>query len=411
MTAASGAEVVRILHMQRLRVQKVQVDSWRHEIDRIPVLRHLVRWVFGQPSRAISATVKNIPVQSTPEPAMPIVSMSQINSWTLNPPPGVQKLNKVDQAMSDAGIGYGLGKVRDQVDRVLTDFVPDDLNDLERESWFFHRARGADDGHDRTEAMRRAQASFRMMPESAKIRLQLVRQHEYAGQTDEMFRLIDNMKLRPHEMGYAMVAAHFAYLWDDYDRGVKSLQPLLDFYRPGMQVNPAHNIPNIAAPLWSLAGLCASSGSIHVAQSSLDKLTQRFGENPEPTVQMFVTAVKSCDFNPLIKQAEETLTFSEGMLPLQSAILRAQQTISPIEASRIVAAVKIPSWRHDLDSVRHIFMSGLAREAGEDDQQHNLTQHVLGRMPMLLAPELVGFFNLAESMDSFKEAYRSTRQG
>ena len=409
--ADSAGEVVRTLHFHNLRDIRVQIHSWRHVVDRIPVVGSIVRTLLGKPSRTLVAGIKNQPpAPIIPPPPMPVIKLRDLNTYILNPPPGLPKLNKVDQTLTDAGIGYGLGTVRDQVDRVLSTFVPDDLNDTERESWFFHRARGADDGHDREEGMRRAQASFRMMPHSAKIRLQLVRQHEYTGQTDEMFKLLDEMTPRPKEMGYCLTAAHFAYLWDDYDRALKYLNPLIDIYQPVNQTVSPQDIPNIAAPLWSAAAIGVAMGQLTPVRQVFERVAKRFGELPDTSAQMYLEGRSQNDFSNLIQFAEETITFSEGMLPLQAAILRSQTMEDPVEASQLIAKVRIPSWRHDLESVRWIVMSDLARQIGNEDQEQGLTNHVLQRMPMLLAPEVVGFFNLVEPMDRYKEAYRSTRQ-
>jgi tetratricopeptide (TPR) repeat protein len=115
----------------------------------------------------------------------------------------------------------------DTLEDVLRELDPNCLSGAERESWYQLWGIMAFRRGDRVEAFARFVAARAAIPESSRIAFSLAQEHEYRGELDQMFQLFDDHRFPSLPASYAFLQARYAYLWDDFDRGLRYVEPIL----------------------------------------------------------------------------------------------------------------------------------------------------------------------------------------
>jgi len=275
----------------------------------------------------------------------------------------------------------------------------------------------ADMSGERDEAFKRASAALRLMPDSARIRLLMARQHEALNQLAEAFALLDDPGFWQANPRQAPTAAHLAYLWDEYDLAQRFLQPAFDTVLTAIQSRQTidlRTMPGLGTLLWSAAAV----GTMRDDQSQLLNWMRQLDAVPgmeDPTVSLWLEGRANNDFSKLIDHTSSRLTFSDGMESLQACVLAALTNSDLAAASQKIGAAAIPPHREDLQVVRMVALLELAQRGAESDRPTGderivvLTDQITHKAPMLLPPELISYFNLFAPIERLKKQYREER--
>ncbi|HTH48724.1 MAG TPA: tetratricopeptide repeat protein, partial [Candidatus Limnocylindria bacterium] len=116
------------------------------------------------------------------------------------------------------------------IEAALADLERETLNRAEQESW--HRLWGvvAFRRNDHQEAFERFKRAADLFPDSARISFLLGQEHEFRGDTEAAFGQFDRAVFPAIPAAYSLMAARYAYLWDELDRGIEYLRPIFDAY-------------------------------------------------------------------------------------------------------------------------------------------------------------------------------------
>ncbi|HQY88412.1 MAG TPA: hypothetical protein PK402_07120 [Tepidisphaeraceae bacterium] len=377
------------------------------------VIGRAMRTLFGD--RAIDATVSYLRPPTVPQPELPTLPADQLNSIPeFEDEPA---FDRIEDAINNAGIGYGFGTLIEQVDVVLARFALDDLQLHERESYFVQRVTAADMAGERDEAFKRASGAFRLMPDSARVRLLMARQYESANQLPEAFTLLDDSEFWRANPRHAPAAAQLAYLWDEYELAQRFLAPAFDALINAIEAREPIDLrvmPGLGTLLWSAAAI----GAMREDQSQLMNWLTRVDSVPgmdDESLELWLEGHDADDFKKLIEHSGARLAFTDGMESLQATILTALTSDDPAGASQMLGAAGLPAHREDLQVVRMIALLELAHRAAESDRPSGderiaaLTDQILHKAPMLLPPEMISYFNLFEPIERLKKEYREQR--
>lgn len=331
----------------------------------------------------------------TERPNLPSISARHLNHADTKPlekPP----FDRVEAALSDAGIGFGLTSVRHQVDGLLANFPLDDLAEHERETWFAHRILAADADGDTDEAVRRAEVALRHNPNSARVRLVLTRLRLEQAINDESWQLLDGYSFQHDHLREATHAVHLAWFYNDLDRASQFLRIAAHgvFERIHAQLPVGTpRVPGVGTVLWSAVTLAVLRDD-WVELAEWIELAERVPGLDDPAIRLFIEGRSKNDFSKLLDHNQSRLSFSDGMESLQAAILRSHDDPSPDAASQRIGAFRVPAHREDLNIVKLLALYDIAHQANELERAQQLARQILDRAPLLLPPEMIAYFNL-----------------
>jgi tetratricopeptide (TPR) repeat protein len=137
-----------------------------------------------------------------------------------------RKRKSVDQLAEEFG---RTGDVA-SLERELRRIEPADLSAAERESWYHMWGIAAFRAGDHGEALRRFEAGLAAIPASGEIAFSLAQEYERAGDIERAFALFDRFVFPAVPAVYALAAARYAYLWNEFTRGTVYVLPIFDAY-------------------------------------------------------------------------------------------------------------------------------------------------------------------------------------
>jgi hypothetical protein len=331
-------------------------------------------------------------------------------------PPFPPAPNRVEAAVIAAVQAGGLRPPPERVDRALGRLAPDDLNHEEREAWLFHRAAAALSLEEPDEALGRSLAAFRAFPDSPRIRLLLAHQHERRGEVSAMFGMLDGIPSRPDAGRALLAAARYAYLWDDAQRGLRYLDPVLDTYgRP--EAASAVDAPMLSLGLPPVRETVYTATALHwlghdlsAARELVIHTRQRLPSVPLEDLVLWLDGREADDFSRLLAHREHEIGFTAGAIPMQLAVLRAQRTADADDAVRIVERVPLGTWHLPwLRDVQLLAVCQIAHRVGEEKREQSLRNEFLRRQPLLFEPHHAVFFNMLDYQERLKAEYRQAR--
>ncbi len=333
-----------------------------------------------------------VPTERPNLPSIPSQQINHANTKPLEKPP----FDRVEAALAEAGIGFGLTSLRQQVDALLANFPLDDLADHERETWFAHRILAADADGDTDEAVRRAEVALRHDPGSARVRLVLTRLRLDQSISDESWQLLDHYNFEPDHLREATHAVHLAWFYNDLERASRFLRlaAIGVFNRiRAQQPFGTPRVPGVGTVLWSAVALAVLRDD-WVELGEWIEFAERIPGLDDPAIRLFIEGRSQNDFTKLLEHNQSRLSFSDGMESLQSAILRSHEDSSHDAASQRIGAFRVPAHREDLNIVKLIALYDIAHQAQEHERSQQLAKQILDRAPLLLPPEMIAYFNL-----------------
>jgi hypothetical protein len=421
-TRATAAQVLAGMGLTPLRID-----------PQPPVWRRALRWVarrFGPPKTLRAQPdlrVDYIPY-TPPRTLAPVFGFPPVQVIRLpvagTPPWGVRPpRDKVEAAVASAAAAAatGDGSPRSPIDRIdeaLQKFVPDDLHDAERESWFFYSAWAAAARRDSDEAMIRLEGAYKIYPSSVRIRLALANEHQRRGQVQSMLELLDGADVTA-EPGAALISARFAYLWDEPDRGLQYLRPLLNAYRnldaSDIEQLVARQLPSIQVPAMSVVAMFFLKGNVADAIPFLRAATEGVRGADFGGIEHWVRCRadgKMSQFVADVRKKFEQSLEPNGAPRLQLAIMESQlQPAREVAAQKLNGLIISPADLPWLQDVRLLANCELAARFGDAEREAFLRADFFGRQPILLAPEVALYFNLLDYQESAKQHYHATRGG
>ncbi len=309
----------------------------------------------------------------------------------------------------------------DQLESQLAQFDPGTLQGAERESWYHLRGIVSFHQGNRELAFERFQEGLRECPDSALILFSLGQEHEFRGETQEMFDCFGRALFPRVPSRYALAEARYAYLWGRTDRGWSYLEPLIRVYLD-LKILDTTFLFIRGLPFFQQTwGYLAAFSQIDEDFGRLDDLTRRAESKCHDLDFEYLKAelegFRSGDFSALKErlrlsiQKSHSANLPSGYQALRLNVLLAQESEDVGEANRILDSVGLASndfpWLGDM---RLLAKCQQAHRAGDVGQEAELRARFMARQPLLFEPDNAISFNLLRYQEGLKNDYRGARQ-
>lgn len=306
------------------------------------------------------------------------------------------------------------------IEAALADVDPSSLNNTEQESWRHLWGIVAFRREDRTEAFNRFRQAAELFPHSGRIAFSLGQEHEFRGEPAEAFRLFDQAIFPSVPASHALAAARYAYLWDELDRGIKYLRPIVDAYFK-LGIGDDHFLYMRGLPFigqtWSyLACFQFLKGALQVMKGETEAMAGRISDYDFAHHLKFLDSWMASDFGQIEADLELSTaeaiknSFPTGFQAMQLAVLKSRRAGDRNLAEGLLESVSLKEndfrW---LEDVRLLALCEIANRFGDLTTEGALQESFLKRQPLLFEPDHIATFQLIDYQERLKEIYRRCR--
>ena len=259
-----------------------------------------------------------------------------------------------------------------------------------------------------------------LFPDSARISFSLGQEHEFRGETEDAFRQFDRAIFPAIPAAYSLMAARYAYLWDELDRGIEYLRPSFDAYVK-LGIGDDHFVFTRGLPFFSQTwGYLAC---FRYLKGDLGSLLQE--------TESMAARITDCDFeslmvilkgwtNPGSTELEASLEravvnaarsgFPAGFITMQLAMLKSRRTDDRKLAEGILGEVGLAKndfpW---LEDIRLLGRCEIAGRFGDPTTEAALQESFLKKQPFLFEPNHLVSFQLVDYQERLRPTYRQGR--
>jgi tetratricopeptide (TPR) repeat protein len=306
------------------------------------------------------------------------------------------------------------------LERELRRMKPADLAAKERESWYFMWGIAAFRAGDYGEALRRFETGLAAVPTSGQIAFSLGQEYERTGDVDRAFALFDRFLFPAVSAAYALAAARYAYLWNEFTRGTAYVLPIFDAYF-ALGIADDHFLYVRGLPFYSQTwGYLAAFSEVRGDFGELAQITAKskasLSDYEFSHLEDFLAAVEEGNFGRLFESIRSRNAEARragrpnGYLEMQAAALQAleiEATGDPAPLTSVVLGESDFRW---LDDIRTACLAALAARRGDSAELEQHTNHFMARQPMLFEPDLAFTFRILAFQETIKARYRATRR-
>ena len=168
-------------------------------------------------------------------------------------PPSENRIEAIVDRLERKG---KIGKLETELGK----FDPALLEGVEQESWFEMLGIAAFQQGNRPLALERFKEGVRQCPDSSFMLFSLGQEHEFRGETVQMFECFDRALFPKVPAQYALAEARYAYLWGRSDKGWSYVEPVMSVY---------FDLKILDTTFLQLRGLPSSNSPGHTLQLSL----------------------------------------------------------------------------------------------------------------------------------------------
>lgn len=325
--------------------------------------------------------------------------------------------NRIDALANDL---QQEGKI-DQLESELGKFDPRSLEGAERESWYHLYGIVPFREGNRPLAFERFQEGVRQCPDSGFMRFSLGQEHEFRGETRQMFECFDEARFPKVPAQYALAQARYAYLWGRSDKGWSYVAPLLPVYFELKILDTTflhiRGLPFFQQTWAYLAAFSQLEGDFQELSDLTSKAESECHDLDFDYLKAELKGFRSGDFSVLKKKLRSSIqesqagNFPSGYQAMRLNILLAQECEDTQEAMQLLESVSLASndfpWLDDMRLLAKWEQSG---RFGNREQEAKLRSQFMARQPMLFEPDNAINFNLLKYQDSLMDEFRKTRR-
>jgi hypothetical protein len=225
-----------------------------------------------------------------------------------------------------------------------------------------------------------------------------------------MFQLFDEHKFPNLPASYAFAQARYAYLWNDFDRGLQYVEPIL---RAHFDLKIADDtflyirgMPFFSQTWAYLAAFYELKGDLGLAVQLTKDAKHKLTDYDVSHHQRLLTAVRSSDYSQFIAELRRGTAYERT----RAAVLLAQHQPTPEESHRTLDDVQLTDddfpWLADILLLERAEIAHRHALSTEDD----LLAQFLGREAMLFEPDHAFNFRLLPYQETLKERYQRSRR-
>lgn len=302
----------------------------------------------------------------------------------------------------------------------LEKFDPASLEEPELSSWYYYHGLAAVHAANRNEAFSRFQAGRKAVGDHPLITFSLGQEHEFRGETKEAFALFDASRYPKVPAAFALSQARYAYLWDDLNRALDYLLPLLESTYDLKNADDnncfLNGLPFFADTWTSLTAVHILRKDITAAGKTLEEAEKRLENYDFSYLKVFYQCLKSGNFDPIVTASFKSAAQQKegdpwaGHTRLRTAILTSQASKNLEHAAELLTEPKFAAtdfpW---LEDMRLLARCALARMSNFEQAEGQLRREFLIRQPGLFELHHALSFNLLAYQNTLRDDYRKTR--
>jgi tetratricopeptide (TPR) repeat protein len=273
---------------------------------------------------------------------------------------------------------------------------------------------------NREKAFERFREGRDAFPDHPLITFSLAQEHEHRGEIDEAFSLFDAARYPRVPAAFALSEVRFAYLWDDLDRALGYLDPVLEAtFEVGNGEDRAlfmEGLPFFADTWSSYAAVYKLRGDLAKASSLLDDAENKIEKYDFTYLKTFLSCLERDDFSPIVKACyakiseEKEVDAWSGHTRLRAAILSAQASEDLSMAATLLEEPEFgPEDFPWLDDMRLLARCELAAREKKAGAERELRSAFLERQSGLFELHHALTFNLLDYQNGLRADYRAKR--
>ncbi len=311
------------------------------------------------------------------------------------------------------------GRLAD-LSEALKAFDPTSLEEPEKSSWYYYHGLSAVHAGDRDEAFTRFKAGRKAVGDHPLIVFSLGQEHEYRGETKQAFELFDLARYPKIPSAFALSQARFAYLWEDLDRALDYLLPLLESTYDLKNADDrncfVNGLPFFADTWTSLAAVHILKKDFSAAGKTLEEAEKRLENYDFTYLKMFNKCLTTGQFDPLVKAAFKMSASEQdgnpwtGHTRLRAAVLASQASEDFDHAADLLSG---PTFSESdfpwLEDMRLLARCALARMRKFEQAERQLRAEFLKKQPGLFELHHALSFNLLAYQNTLREDYQKKR--
>jgi tetratricopeptide (TPR) repeat protein len=309
----------------------------------------------------------------------------------------------------------------DQLETELLKFDPTILEGDEKESWYHLHGIIPFRQGNRDLAFQRFQEGTRHCPDSAFLWFSLGQEYEFRAETDQMFRCFDRAKFPKAPAQYALAQARYAYLWNQYEKAISYVEPLVSVYFELKILDDTflhiRGIPFFSQTWAYLAALYLLIDNLSELKTITARAEAECSNFDFDYLRAELKGIESGDFSDLKQRLERSVAQSEknnwpaGYHAMRLSILKSQATDSPEEAELMLDSVILHEndfpW---LDDMRLLAKCELAHRVNDSSREEALQQQFVKKQQLLFEPDNAINFNLLKYQENLKGWYQENRK-
>jgi tetratricopeptide (TPR) repeat protein len=309
----------------------------------------------------------------------------------------------------------------DRLETELFKFDPTILEGDEKESWYHLYGIIPFRQGNRDLAFQRFQEGIKHCPDSAFLWFSLGQEYEFRAETDQMFRCFDRAKFPKAPAQYALAQARYAYLWNQYEKAISYVEPLISVYFKLKILDDTflyiRGIPFFSQTWAYLAAFHLLIDDLSELKNITTRAEAECSNFDFAYLKAELKGIESGDFSDLMQMLERSVAQSEknnwpsGYHAMRLSILKSQGTYSPDESERMLDAVTLNEndfpWLNDM---RLLAKCELAHRLNDSSREDALVKQFVKRQQMLFEPDNAINFNLLKYQENLKGWYQENRK-
>ena len=288
-----------------------------------------------------------------------------------------------------------------------------DLNSKEVESWHHLYGICAFQRGDHNEASKRFKNGLIKCPESNEIKFSLAQEYIFLSKPEKAFPLFDECVFPLVSRDFALAMSRYAYLFSEYDRGIKYIENFFDIYKE-VKILDDHFLYVRGLPFfgtaWSyLAAHCILSGNEEKLKTVTSDIAKICHDYDFDYLNKELNAILNNNYSGLIpllierRKESETYNGPTGYTDTMIAIFDSFNKGTFQEAMSALDSVNLSENDfHWLEDIRLLAKAKVANKFGEPQVENEVVENFLDKQSILFEPDHAVCFGLLEYQELLK---------
>jgi tetratricopeptide (TPR) repeat protein len=295
------------------------------------------------------------------------------------------------------------------------------LDSADRERWYHARGIVEYRTHQHERARQIFAEGLGTFPDSGWLNYGLGQEYEYQGRVDEMARCFGRVRLGDVGGAALLAIARYYYLWDRYQLGQQTIQPIFHAYYQLKIVDDTflylRGLPSFDEAFGYRTAFALLMGRLDEARAELAHARADLSDGSFDHLALTLEATASGDWEPVLSDLEKRIApapagFPSGTHRMRRAVLRSRKAPTVGAARAELDTVQLGPDDHAwLADIRTLARAEAAHRLGDRPEEEAALAEFWPKQGLLFEPNHAFNFGFLAYQETLKPTYRGQRRG